>query len=403
MSAYDVTVIGGGILGLATALKLLESEPTLKLAVVEKEKELARHQTGNNSGVIHSGIYYKPGSLKAKNCVKGARELKAFATEHDIEFKAVGKVIVATDEKELPRLNELYRRGQANAVPGLELIGPERLKEIEPEAAGLQALYSPETSVIDFRRVALVYAERIKAFGGHIFLGEAVLSVRKKKDIWELETSRQELQSYRIINCAGLQSDRVATMASVRLPGRIFPFRGEYYTLSKHAGEKVRGLIYPVPDPKFPFLGVHVSRTIHGQVEAGPNAVLSFSREGYTYADISLTDMKEVLSYPGFWALARKYYRVGAYEMYRSLVKGAFLKALRRLMPSLQSTDLTAGGAGVRAQLVHSDGSMADDFCLVEEEGAVHVLNAPSPAATASLAIGKTIADCVPRTAGKLS
>lgn len=394
MKQWDVVVIGGGILGLSTALQLLRKHPSLQIAVLEKEEKIARHQTGHNSGVIHSGIYYKPGSLKAKNCMAGVAQLLSFCNEHDIPYDLCGKVIVATSEEELPRLEELERRGKANGVEGLEMIGPERLKEIEPAVFGIKALYSPKTGIIDYVKVASVYASEIQRLGGVILTSQRVKKIVRRAPLEHIiTTGNQEFLTHTLINCAGFHADRIAHLTEPSVsPKQIIPFRGEYFELVPEKRSLIKGLVYPVPDPKFPFLGVHLSRTIDGLVEAGPNAVLALSREGYTKTSISLRDCWDIISYGGFWMMAARYWNVGLYEFYRSYSKKAFLKSLQRLVPSLESGDLVPTTAGVRSQVITREGTMVDDFMLIERPGIIHVLNAPSPAATASLAIGNHIA-----------
>lgn len=396
MHPFDLTVIGGGIVGLATAMEIAEKYPRMKLLVLEKEKEIALHQTGHNSGVIHSGIYYRPGSIKAKTCVAGRKALLEFCDRNGIPYDLCGKVVVATDEGELPRLEELLRRGAANGVEGLEMIGPERLKEIEPHATAIKALYAPTTGVIDFTKVAQAYARRIRSRGGEILTSHEVKKIAPREGGLVLETPRGEFHSRHLINCAGLYSDHVAGMMG-RSDLRIIPFRGEYYKIAPERQFLVKGLIYPVPDPRFPFLGVHFTRTIHGDVEAGPNAVLAFAREGYRKKDIDLRDLWSTFSYKGFWSLAGNHWRMGLEEMYRSISKRAFVKALQRLMPAIREDDLIAGGAGVRAQAVAPTGALLDDFEITQAGNAIHVLNAPSPGATSSLAIGKKIVEIAAR------
>ena len=389
--AYDIAIIGGGIVGLATALQLSRSHPSQKSVVLEKETAIATHQTGHNSGVIHSGIYYRPGSLKARNCVEGGRALMAFCDENGIDYQLCGKVIVATDESELPRLDTLHERGTANGVPGLRMIGPEELREIEPYANGLRALHSPNTGIIDFSQVAAAYANRFRDNGGDVLTGARVTSIRRADGIVYLETPRGEIATRNVINCAGLYSDAVARMMGVQQDVRIVPFRGEYYMLAKEAERMVRGLIYPVPNPEFPFLGVHFTRTVHGEVEAGPNAVLAFAREGYRMGRVSPREMMGTLGYRGFWSMSARYWRMGMLEMYRSFSKGAFVRSLQKLVPEIKGEDLVRGNAGVRAQEVERNGLLTDDFHVTETPNAVHVRNAPSPGATASLAIGRDV------------
>lgn len=388
----DVAVIGAGIVGLASTLALLERNPRLRVTVLEKEDQVGTHQTGHNSGVIHSGIYYKPGSYKARLCVEGARLMTAFCQEHNIPYELCGKVIVATSEEELPRLQTLFERGTANGVPGLELIGPERLREIEPHSAGIKAIWSPATGIVDFGQVARTMAQLLRERGVELMTGARVEGIVETPDGLVLQTPRAEVHARHLINCAGLYCDVLARQAGIRPDLQIIPFRGEYVFLRPERQGLVKGLIYPVPDPRFPFLGVHFTRTIHGQVEAGPNAVLAFAREGYSKGRIHWGELASTLRYPGLWAMARKYWRTGLYEFYRSFSRRALVRSLQRLVPEVTLEDLTGGTAGVRAQAVTPDGSLVDDFHILESARAIHVLNAPSPAATASLAIGRHIA-----------
>jgi len=360
--------------------------------VLEKEAELASHQTGHNSGVIHSGLYYRPGSLKARYTVEGARRMVEFCRQYGVPHEVCGKVVVATSAAEASRLGDLYQRARANGVPGVELVGPERLRELEPAAAGRGALLVPSTGIADFTAVAEQYAKLAVAWGGEIRRRTEVLSMVRQGNTWVLETTGGTVRARHLVNCGGLHSDRIARMAGLRPAVRIVPFRGEYYKLLPQRERLVRALIYPVPDPGFPFLGVHFTRMVHGGVEAGPNAVLSLKREGYGKTDFSPRDAWDTLSYPGFWILASRYWRTGAGEIYRSLNKNAFVRALQRLLPDLRREDLAPGGSGVRAQAVDARGNLLDDFCLETGPGAIHVLNAPSPAATASLPIGEAIA-----------
>ena len=387
----DVVVVGAGIVGLATARALLRSKPGLKITVVDKEATIAAHQTGHNSGVLHAGVYYAPGSRKAVMCRAGKAELEEFATEHGIPFERCGKLIVAADESERSRLADLLARAQGNGVVGAELVGPERMKEIEPHVVGVGALWSPETGVIDFRRVANALALEIEAAGGEIALGRRVTAIDDRSGERVVETTGGALATRDLIACAGLQADLVASMT--RTPGpKIVPFRGDYYLLRPEAAALVKALIYPVPDPRFPFLGVHFTRRIDGEVWAGPNAVLAFAREGYRRRDISPTDMAGVLTYRGFLRVAGKYMSTGLGEMWRDFNKRAFLAALRRFIPELTAADLLPGPSGVRAQAIDVIGRMVDDFAIGGSAHVLHVQNAPSPAATASLAIGDWLA-----------
>ena len=389
---FDVAVVGGGIVGLATAAALTAGRPELRLVILEKEARLASHQTGHNSGVIHSGIYYRPGSHKARLCVEGARLMKAFCAEHGIRVDPIGKVIVATSESELPRLSALYERGAANGVAGLALIDRDRLREIEPHARAIRAIHSPTTSIVDYGEVAQALARDLLAQGIVIRTGARVTAIEAAGDGFDLTTGSGPIRARHLVNCAGLYSDVVARMTGARPGVRIVPFRGEYFMVRPERHDLVRGLIYPVPDPQFPFLGVHFTRTVHGEVEAGPNAVLAFAREGYRLGRVHPRELAGTLGYRGFWAMARRYWRTGSYEMYRSLSKAAFVRALQRLVPEIRAADVIPGGAGVRAQAVAADGSLVDDFRIARSKGAIHVLNAPSPAATASLAIGRHVA-----------
>ena len=390
---YDVVIIGGGIIGLSTAMQLLRDKfPGWKIAVVEKDEELATHQTGHNSGVIHSGIYYRPDSHKAQFCVAGKQRLLQFCDENEIEYEKCGKVIVASDESELGRLDDLYERGVANGVQGLEKIGPERLKEIEPHVSGVAALWAPTTGIIDYRKVAMAYAMHFQQAGGDIFTGSPVNGIAKSHGELLLETDRGAIRTKHVINCAGLYADRVATMMGEQIDVRIIPFRGEYYTLRDESHHLVSGLVYPVPDPRFPFLGVHYTRNIKGYVEAGPNAVLAFSREGYRKSNVDLSESWATMSYGGFWKMTRKHWKTGISEMNRSYRKSVFVNDLQKLIPEISADDLAPGGSGVRAQAVDTRGFILDDFRIIRGREAVHVLNAPSPGATSSLAIGEHIA-----------
>jgi L-2-hydroxyglutarate oxidase len=366
--------------------------------LLEKEPELARHQTGNNSGVIHSGLYYRSGSLKALTCVAGRKELIQFCDDNAVPYEICGKVVVATTREELPRLEELHRRGEANGLQGLELIGTERLKELEPHATGIKGLHVPETGIIDYKKVAAAYASKIRDSGGDIRLSQKVVGILDRPDEIVLQTSGGDYRTKHLINCCGLQSDLIAQMTrGANLGGgpehRIIPFRGEYYKIAPERQFLVKNLIYPVPDPTFPFLGVHFTRMAKGGVEAGPNAVLAYAREGYRHSQVNLKDLWQTVSFRGFWAMTGKYWQTGFGELYRSLSKAAFVRALQKLVPEIRESDLIPGGAGVRAQAVSANGALVDDFVIKEGRNAIHVLNAPSPGATASLAIGRQICE----------
>ncbi|MBN1422856.1 MAG: L-2-hydroxyglutarate oxidase [Planctomycetes bacterium] len=388
---FDVAVIGGGIVGLATAMALSEP-PGRRVVVLEAEDRLAAHQTGHNSGVIHSGLYYKPDSLKARTCAEGREALLRFCEERGIPHERCGKVVVATREDELPRLEELECRGRANGLAGIRRIGPEEIREKEPNASGIAGLWVPETGIVDFTRVTETYAEVVRAAGGEVRLGCRFLAARRGSEGPILETTAGEVPARMLVNCGGLQSDRIARACGIDPGVRIVPFRGEYYDVAPERAWLVRNLIYPVPDPQFPFLGVHFTRRVDGSVEAGPNAVLAFKREGYRRWDVSARDIFDYGLSLGFWRMALKHWRMGVGESYRSFSKGAFVQSLQRLMPVITSADLAPGGSGVRAQALDRRGKLVDDFHIVEGEGMVHVLNAPSPAATASIAIGRAIA-----------
>ena len=392
MDSTNVAIIGGGIVGLATAYRLVERFPSRSVLIVEKEAEIAQHQTGHNSGVLHSGIYYRPGSLRAVNCREGKKAMEAFCEREGIPFQRCGKVIVAVEERELPALEEIYRRGQANGVR-CELIGPERLKEIEPHAAGIKAIHVPEAGIVDFVEVAKRLASLVQERGGRILTNARVTAVQTRSSSVVLETTAGAVEAQYVVNCSGLHSDRVTRLAGLKPETKIVPFRGEYYELKPEAHHLVRALIYPVPDPKFPFLGVHFTRMIHGGVECGPNAVLAFAREGYRKRDVNLRDLFEALTYPGFLRLAGRYWKTGLGEMWRSFSKRAFVRALQRLLPDIQAEHLLPAPAGVRAQALAPDGKLVDDFLIREAERIVNVLNAPSPAATASLNIGSYIVE----------
>jgi L-2-hydroxyglutarate oxidase len=381
-------------------MKIIEVHPRIKLLILDKEAQVAQHQTGHNSGVIHSGLYYRPGSIKAQSCVSGRKALIEFCDRNGVPYEVCGKIVVATSEAELPRLEELQRRGVANGLQGLEMIGPERLREFEPHASGLKALYVPETGIIDYTKVAEAYSRKIREAGGKIVLSSKVIGIIERAGEIALLTTSGDYRSQHLINCCGLQSDLVAKMTGSDASGhqdehRIIPFRGEYYKLAPEKYFLVRNLIYPVPDPTFPFLGVHFTRMIKGDggIEAGPNAVFAFAREGYQKTDINVSDLWSTVSFRGFWAMTGKYWRTGFGELYRSLSKSASVKALQKLLPEITESDLIPGGAGVRAQAVSASGALVDDFVIRQSRNAIHVLNAPSPGATASLAIGQSIAD----------
>jgi (S)-2-hydroxyglutarate dehydrogenase len=390
----DVAVIGAGIVGLATALRLLEARPGLRLAVLERESRVGPHQSGHNSGVVHAGLYYTPGSQKALLCREGKGLLERYCEARGIPIAFPGKLVVALDETELPRLDALRERGLANGVDGLEEVGPERIRELEPNAAGIRALWSPRTGIVDFARVTASYAEDVAGLGGAIELGRPVTAIHRRPDGLVLETPRGDVQARSVIACAGLWADRVAAMTGDRTPDapRIVPFRGDYYTLTPDAAVLVRGLIYPVPDPRFPFLGVHFTKRIDGEVWAGPNAVLAFKRAGYRRLDISPRDLAETLVNPGFLRLARRFWRTGLAEMWRDASKAAFTRELQRYLPALRADQLRFGPSGVRAQALGRDGALVDDFDLAGGDRVLHVRNAPSPAATSSLAIGSRLA-----------
>jgi (S)-2-hydroxyglutarate dehydrogenase len=392
-SRYKVIIIGGGIVGLGVALEITRRFPRLRLLVLEKEARVASHQSGHNSGVIHSGVYHKPGSLKARLCVSGAAAMVAFCREHGIAYNVCGKVIVATQAEQVARLEELRQRGEANRLTGLCLIGPEELREIEPHASGVKALVVPSTGITDYAVVCRKYAELISAAGATILTCAAATGIRRLPDEIVVETPRGAFSTASLINCAGLFSDRIARIAGDDPGVMIVPFRGEYYELVPERASLVRALIYPVPDPRFPFLGVHFTRRISGKVDAGPNAVLALAREGYRHRDVNLRDLVSSFGFPGFWRMARRHWRSGLDEWQRSFSKAAFVRALQRLLPEVSENDLVPGGSGVRAQALKRDGTLVDDFQFVPSNRVLHVLNVPSPAATASLAIGKAIVD----------
>jgi L-2-hydroxyglutarate oxidase len=373
---YDTVIVGGGIVGLATAHRLLEARPQSKLLLLEKEAKLAAHQTGNNSGVLHSGLYYKPGSEKAKLSVSGLQQMLGFCRAHGIAHEQCGKIVVATDENELPRLENLWQRGQANGLQGLRKLTPEQIKEIEPHAAGLAAIHVPQEGIVDYPAVCRKLGELIGKLGGEIRLNARVLKLVPGPNGWTTETTAGAFQARFVITCGGLHADRLVRAAGQKPSAKIIPFRGEYYQIKKERQHLVRHLIYPVPDPKFPFLGVHFTRLVHGGIEAGPNAVLAFAREGYRWSNINPRDLAESLCFPGLWKFLVKYPSLCGYEVYRSLSRTAFCRSLQRLVPEIRSADLEAGGAGIRAQAMTADGKLVEDFHFEEGRGILHVVNA---------------------------
>ncbi len=392
----DVIIIGGGIVGLATALQLKQQRPGLSVVLIEKEPAVARHQTGHNSGVIHSGLYYKPGSLKAINCIRGYRMLLDFCDAEGIPYDLCGKIVVATKPEEVSQLDMLLTRGQQNGLGGLRMMTLAELREIEPHVNGVAGMFVPQTGIIDYKQVSEKYAQKFELLGGEIRLGERVEQVTAGRSLSIVVTDKNRYETKLVVNCAGLYSDKIAQLTQREaVDVRIVPFRGEYFRIRPEKQYLVKNLIYPVPDPNFPFLGVHFTRMIHGGVEAGPNAVLAFRREGYAKSDIDLKELYETLSWPGFQKVAVKYWQTGLGEMYRSFSKSAFTKALQELIPAVQESDLEAGGAGVRAQACDRTGGLLDDFAILETDKAINVVNAPSPAATSSLAIGQTVSEKV--------
>jgi len=393
---YDIAVVGGGIVGLSVAMQAVEQFPHLKLLILEKENGVARHQTGHNSGVIHSGVYYKPGSLKAKLCVEGAREMVGFCARHGIPHDVCGKIIVATTADEAVRLDGLRERGEANGLAGLELLGLEAMREIEPHVAGVRALKVPSTGITSYALVAQKYAELATSRGAELKTGAGVVGFRNSSAEITIQTHAGDFSARYVINCAGLYSDRVASMAGHDPQVQIVPFRGEYYDLVPERANLVRNLIYPVPDPSFPFLGVHFTRRVMGTVDAGPNAVLALRREGYKRTDFDLSEAMATFAYGGFRKMARRQWRYALAEYRRSLQKSAFVRSLQHLVPEIRDSDLVPGGSGVRAQALAPDGNLVDDFRFVPRDHFLHVLNVPSPAATASLPIGREILKIVP-------
>jgi (S)-2-hydroxyglutarate dehydrogenase len=389
---YDFIIVGGGIVGLATGLRILEARPGAKLLLLEKEDSLGRHQTGHNSGVLHAGLYYKPGSLKAKLAVEGLRQMVSFCQKHKVSHEPCGKIVVATEPDELPRLGKLMERGVANGLKGLRKLSSDEIREIEPHAAGLAAIHVPEEGIVDYAGVVEAMAKEIRNLGGDIRTRERVQGLKGLSGIWRVETSNETYETTQVVACAGLHSDRVVSRSGMKPSAKIMPFRGEYYMIRKERQFLVRNLIYPVPDPQFPFLGVHFTRMVKGGVEAGPNAVLAMAREGYTWGDINIRDLSESLSFPGLWKFMLKYPSICSYEIWRSISRREFCRSLQKLVPEICEQDLETGSAGVRAQAMSTDGALVEDFSFVEGPGILHVVNAPSPAATASLAIGGEIA-----------
>ncbi len=392
--SFDIILVGGGIIGTATALSL-QNDSKLNILLIETEKTLAPHQTGNNSGVIHSGLYYKPGSLKARNCTEGRDLLYNFCEEQKVPYVKCGKIVVATDDSELNALDELFNRGIANGLTGIKILSSEEIKNYEPHATGIAGMYVPQTGIVDYSKVTDAYARLFLERGGYLKTGCKFLSLNNSNGELIAITSKGEFKTKFFVNCGGLYSDRIAKLCGVNPGLQIVPFRGEYYKLKKEKEYLVKNLIYPVPDPRFPFLGVHFTRMMKGGVEAGPNAVLAFKRIGYTKKDFSFGDLMQMLTYSGFWKMASRYYKMGFEEFYRSYNKSAFVRALQKLIPGIQEDDIEPGGAGVRAQALEPDGKLVDDFRIIEANKMVHVLNAPSPAATASLSIGRTIAQLI--------
>lgn len=389
----DILIIGGGIVGLATALNILQTNPALKVCILEKESDIAQHQTGNNSGVIHSGIYYKPNSLKAQNCIRGYEMLVDFCKKNEIAFDLCGKIIVATQKNELPMLDNIFERGVQNGLQNLRKIPAEQIKEFEPYVNGIAAIHVPQTGIVDYKAVSQKYRQLIEQLGGEVRTNEKVIEIKAFPKNSEVITEKRTFLAKLLINCAGLYSDKVAEMTQKDVNFKIIPFRGEYYELKKEKQYLVKNLIYPVPDPNFPFLGVHFTRMIGGGIEAGPNAVLAFKREGYKRTDFDWEEFSEIMAWRGFQKVALKYWQTGLGEFYRSFSKSAFTEALQRLVPDIEQDDLVEGGAGIRAQACDKTGGLLDDFMILEDKLAIHVGNAPSPAATSSLSIGKTVAE----------
>ena len=388
---YDAIIVGGGIVGLATAYRLLEAKPQLKILLLEKEAKLAAHQTGNNSGVLHAGLYYKPGSEKARCAVQGLQQMIAFCREHGIAHEQCGKIVVATEQSELERLENLWKRGNENGLQGLRKLNPAQIKEIEPHAAGIAAIHVPQEGIVDYPAVCEKLGDLIRQAGGETKLNARVEKIASDGGEKVVETSAGNFRAKFVVACGGLHADRVVKMSGQKPTAKIVPFRGEYYVIKKERQHLVRNLIYPVPDAKFPFLGVHFTRLIHGGIEAGPNAVLAFAREGYKWTDFNLRDFAESVTFPGLWKFLAKYPSLCGYEIKRSLSRAEFTRSLQKLVPEIRAEDIEPGGAGVRAQAMTPDGKLVEDFHFDEAPGMLHVVNAPSPAATASLAIGQTI------------
>ncbi|MDE2816523.1 MAG: L-2-hydroxyglutarate oxidase [Chloroflexota bacterium] len=392
-SPLDIAIVGGGIVGLSTACALAQRYNGLSIAIFEKEADIAQHQTGHNSGVIHSGIYYRPGSQRARMAVQGSERMVAFCEEHSIPYDRCGKVIVATEVGQVPALVELLRRGQANGVPGVRMIGPEELRELEPYATGIRAIHVPSAGIVNYSLVAQAYRKLLEGAGGEVRTGAEVTAIVEEPNALRLQTTQGDVRSKHVITCGGLYADRVSMAAGLKPEIKVAPFRGEYSELVPEKRYLVRNLIYPVANPAFPFLGVHFTRRINGAIEVGPNAVLAFRRQGYRWRDVSVGDTLDILGYAGFWRMAARYWRTGLGEMYRSLNKRAMVKELQKLVPDVTSRDLVRAGAGVRAQALDRQGKLVEDFHIVQEPRMIHVLNAPSPAATASLSIGSAVAD----------
>lgn len=393
--SFDVIIAGGGIVGLATAYTILKKDNNVKLLLIEKEAGVSRHQTGNNSGVIHSGIYYKPGSLKATNCIKGYNMLLDFCDENEVPYDICGKVIVATDESEIPAMMTLYERGNENGLEGLKILSEEELKALEPYVTGVKGIFVPQTGIIDYKDVSKKIYENILRLGGKVAFEERLTMIKEHEDSVEIRTNKNYYTADSLITCCGLQADKAAGLNNKDLRIRIIPFRGEYYKIKKEKSYLVKNLIYPVPDPNFPFLGVHYTRKMNGEIEAGPNAVFAFKREGYKKFDVDFGDLINSLSWRGFQKVAGKFMKTGLMEYYRSFSKPAFTRALQKLTPSITESDLEEGGAGVRAQACDIDGKLVDDFLFIGNKRVLHVCNAPSPAATSCLAIGEAIAERV--------